>query len=1030
VTVYAFGNAYILWNMFIAIQLFFKETNIGTMFVVIAMISVIYYAIRVSMFHKGSLVSTLKYFAIFTIILGALVYNTSTVIVENVSSSGTAPYSTPVDGIPWGIAEMWSMFTAVQYTLVSDFTQAFSTPSGDNLLNESVGVSIVNTADSATIATSNSYLFQDYNEYIANCVAPGITTGFLNVSELLSAGDATDTASQTYSPNSQLSIWAIMSGYTGVGNAGGNLLTNWYSGSEGATFLASGQSDPSGISTTCGQETTWIQSAIKNYISNNLESALAGELSIASAADFSNDLGAINPYIYNMQQSSQATLMQAIGVNMYAPAILKMAQESGANADSLAVATGTATQSTQSGMIISGELAGKYMPIVFGLFEAIMLGASVLILILVLTHMGTKYLKLLFEMLLMITIWPSLTAIFNYISQIIIHNQYTSLAGLGYSVSSSGTINTYLSSSLAWMGYLSWSVPIFAYAIASGSSYAMSSMVGGLNGALSTEGGKEILSKGNFNSGQVNTNDMNSNKFDVTHTQNTGRAPAVSQNGFEKTSSANGITDRQNNLPGISNSSQVQGTGDGTIGNQKLNTTQGFENGQLTNFISPNLQGTMGKSVTAGYSQNLTNAKSKAETASKNFNSAVSNSKNLSNSTGSNIIGSQKAHYDAVSTTSFDGAVDRTTGLTATQQSELKTQFGLNIAAGESPITAGLSASSSVAMSDTLRSSIDTKFASSMRSNFSKGGSLSYVATGSQGKQLISSLNDVITSGKSYQSAVNNVKTAQNNLSYATQHQGQVTNNAILDFMRNFDKKNGLTGNNIIATAAANNAEYKSLLNNSAPLSAFIAGNPVFTNAQKNINNGAGRIPNVNPSATKTSVSSFYNNHQPSYSPIAGTPTPAIAKAEIAIADKNKKPLDTAHTISNLTPENPALYVGGYVSNFVGTGLTDLARLTHFKGPESWNPGSFKPSITETTTLTPQAVSANTKIMQYNNNLLNKQNKINNNLLSGSGESSVNLKNLYNTNRLTVAGNKIAKSNQDLGLRPSGAPTFPDPNKK
>ena len=60
-TIYAFGNGYLLYGMFQAIALFFKNNNIGVLLTILAMIAVIYYAARVTIYHQHSLVSTAKY---------------------------------------------------------------------------------------------------------------------------------------------------------------------------------------------------------------------------------------------------------------------------------------------------------------------------------------------------------------------------------------------------------------------------------------------------------------------------------------------------------------------------------------------------------------------------------------------------------------------------------------------------------------------------------------------------------------------------------------------------------------------------------------------------------------------------------------------------------------------------------------------------------------------------------------------------------------------------------------------------------
>ena len=1029
-TIYAFGNGFILFNILQSIALFFKNNNIGVLFTILAMIAAIYYAIRVTISHQHSLVSTAKYIIVFSIVLTGLVYNQTSVLVKDVANPAAPTNAQPISQVPWGIAALWSGFTTIQYGLAKDFTNDFSVPAGDNMLSEGLGVSIIQQADSATISTSNSYLYQDYNQYISNCVAPGIESGNLNASALLSAGDATNTASQTYEPNNSASIWTIMSSYTTntAPGGGGNMLTEWYSGAgnSSTTFEAFGVSYQNGTSTTCAQETTWLNTAVQDYINQIAGPAIGGQLGFQNSFDFENSVGTMNSFLLNVQQSGQNQLMQAIGVNMYAPAILKMAQVAGVNVNGLAYATGTAENSTNSSMFISGILAGQYMPIVFGLFEAIVMIASVLILILIATHMGIKYLKLLFEILLMITIWPSLTVGFNFIAQLIIQAKYASYSGMGYSVSGSGAINTFLDSSLAWMGYLSWSVPMMAYAIASGSSYAMTSMVGSLSSGLRTNSATDALARGNAHFGNVSGDSMNMNKFDVIHTQNTGRAPNVQQEGFTKILSANGITDIQKNIPSISDSARIQGSGTGTSNDHVLGLNQSFQNGQLTSIVGSSISSNQTQSTIAGFSQNLTNAKSQAKTATTTFNSAISKSKNLSNSIGSNLVGSQRQTYDAVATKNFDYIVDHSTGLTAVQQDSLKTQFSARIAAGESPISAGFSAISSTDISGTVKASLDDKFAAVMKTAFSKKGELSYVASGSQGTQLLSSLSDVITTGKSYQNAVSSVKSAQSQLSFAQNNQAAVTESGMLNFFKNFDQKYG-AGMNIEQLKDLNKIEYPNLLNNSAPLEKFTSENPEFLNTLGKINAGAGAIPGVNPAGAKKGVAGLYNSNIPTYSPLSGTPTPASVKSQIAIMNTKSKPLITQQSGGSVTPEGFNSYFGGYAYNFFHTGAEDLVRLTHFEGPLKWTPTSYQPpapTVTNTVTVPNNAVNQNRE--SFDVNLANEKFKINSSLLPGSNGASGSYFNAYNNSQTTKAAVPVVKKVENLGLNP-GNTKFPEP---
>ncbi len=524
--VYAFGNGYLLSNMFMAIAAFFANGDTYALLEGLVLISYIFLVIRViitgSHFHLRTI---FMYTGGFALVYLALISVQVSVNVQDISDPGSPTNAQVISHVPIGIAEPWSIVTTAQYILAKDIQNTFSVPNGDNLLNNGIGVSLMSDETSATISPSNSYLYEDYNMYIQNCVAPGIATGNINASTLFSAGSATNTSSLSFQADNAYSVWTVMSSYTA--GAGANILTDWYSGTNTSSMTeqASGQSDPQGITTTCGQETAWLQTAVQDYINGPLMNSMAGSMQFATVSELSNAIGAINPYIYNMQQSSMNMLYQSIGANMYSPAILKMAQISGANADSLAVATGTAVQSTTSGLIESGILAGKYMPIVFGLFEALMLGVCVILLILGITHLGHGYIKMMFQFLIMIMIWPSLVVIFNYISQLIIQAQFSGYSGLGYSVGSSGIISSYLSESLAWMGYFSWSVPMVAYAIASNSSYAMVSMVGGMESSITRNAsipGANALSKGDFEAGVVRDDLMTANSFNATHQTSVG----------------------------------------------------------------------------------------------------------------------------------------------------------------------------------------------------------------------------------------------------------------------------------------------------------------------------------------------------------------------------------------------------------------------------------------------------------------------------------------------------------------------------
>lgn len=1026
-TVYAFGNGYLLSNMFMAIAAFFANGGIYALLNALILLSYIFLIMRVvvtgSHFHLKTM---FMYTGGFAVVYLALISVQVNVNVQDVSNPGSSTNAQVISNVPIGIALPWSYMTTVQYVLASKLQDAFSIPAGDNLIENGIGLSLYNQEINSSILSSNSYLYEDYNMYIQNCILVGVASGNLSANILTSAGDATDSASQLYNSNNSLSLWNVMLGYTG--GAGSNILTNWYSGTNASSLTeqASGQSDPQGTTTTCGQEGQWLNTAVAEYTNTTQENEIIGQAMLGGAAQFTAATGATNPFLYNIQQTGQQLMTQAIAVNMFSPAVQNAAKVAGANGTAVASAVGIANDNAGSNMFVSGIMAEEYMPVIFAIFETVVLGLSSILLILAITHLGFHMLKTMLSLLITAMIWPSIMVVYNYISQLIIQAGFTGAAGLGYSIGSHTIISTQLMNYGEYIGFLSWSIPIMAYGIATGSSYAMVSAIGGsIQSAVSggASAGAQALGSGNVTAGVISDNMYSANKTDSSVTDISGLNPQQQRAGYKDIySTPGGPTVTTTNVPGLENNSRIVGSGTGTFDDHKMQVKESFENGKVTGFQSPNAQAGLTTSVLAGVSKNFSTAKSQAQTASTTFNAAVTNAKNFSNSVGSNITGSKRTEYDAISTKSFDSVVDNNTGLTATQQNELKTAFSLNLAAGENPITAGFSASQSVLKSNTLKSSIDTKFANAMRANFSKKGSLSFVAQGTQGTQLVTALNDVETSGKSYQEAVNNVKTAQTQLNFAENNQAFVTDNAWVGYMNNYNS--GFSGADTAEKKRLDMAEYNRLQNNPSDLESFVAENSAIIATENKINAGAGGIPTLSSSAVKAGINSYYTSNQPGYTPIAGTPTPASAKAEIKTEETPKKSL----LGPNADLENKLVVPhGNIVENFFATGFKDLALLGEdvmtgksFK-PITWNPGKFNAYDEKVFQgYTPSAMEYNAQANLFNSNLTSEKNGITDSLLPGASGLAAGYLANYENNALTNAGNNLV--NENSYLNPASAP--------
>ena len=232
----------------------------------------------------------------------------------------------------------------------------------------------------------------------------------------------------------------------------------------------------------------------------------------------------------------------------------------------------------------------------------------------------------------------------------------------------------------------------------------------------------------------------------------------------------------------------------------------------------------------------------------------------------------------------------------------------------------------------------------------------------------------------------------------------------------------GFSGANTSELKEIDMAKYEELLANPTGLENYVAGNSVFVAAENKINAGAAAIPTVNPVRVKSGIKGAYDANQPGYTPLAGTPTPASAQAQIKTEETPKKTMLPAGSGTSVKPEGFNSYLGGYVENFFASGLEDVRDLgfsalsgSSFK-PVPWNPGSYEPAMTTYSAegFTPAAESYNANAAAYNAQLLKEQNAITDSLLPEASNLASGYSSDYENNPLTAAGNNVFNDNEFL----------------
>lgn len=155
---------------------------------------------------------------------------------------------------------------------------------------------------------------------------------------------------------------------------------------------------------------------------------------------------------------------------------------------------------------LSGEIAGKILPVMKNVFEAIAYGAFIFIFILALLPNGYTILGTYIGLLLWIQMWSPLYAILNLIMTVAARNQ--SMGEIGQEgltmVTSLGFANVNADMA-ALAGWLSLSIPAISYMITKGGAAAFVHLAGHLGGALQSAASSTAheVASGNFSLGNV-----------------------------------------------------------------------------------------------------------------------------------------------------------------------------------------------------------------------------------------------------------------------------------------------------------------------------------------------------------------------------------------------------------------------------------------------------------------------------------------------------------------------------------------------
>lgn len=406
-----------------------------------------------------------KYLFLSTIIIGLFSSTTKTYVVED-EITGQA---IPVNNVPIGVGETFSLFSGLERSLASAFETAFATPSSVRYSKVGLGFNMGAPLTLSQAKVMDGYLVRTFNEYTENCLMSAFTEGTL------------DGGIITYSKNlkDDLRVNGYLTPYYSSGNANG---------------------------TTMSCQDVW--GAIVVDLGNNLDSMVevSAKKLMIDKDNMVNGMAATTQMMFGMSQSAADYVMQQAMINMTNQGLAAAALATGGDASALAYSKALAEQNQKQSWVTGGILNQQNLPLMKAALTILVLGLFVLFAILSLIFFDISYIRTAFALLFSVLLWTPLAILLNGMVATVMETIMPGISLGGTTMANIKDINSELSSFLAIVVSLYGVLPVLAYSIVSKSAHGFVSVFSGIGGASASAASSAAgqTSSGNLSLGQSN----------------------------------------------------------------------------------------------------------------------------------------------------------------------------------------------------------------------------------------------------------------------------------------------------------------------------------------------------------------------------------------------------------------------------------------------------------------------------------------------------------------------------------------------
>ena len=459
---YYYGNGPIMAKVLTAIAYVTNSSSYGTL---IQFVMILAGVLMIAAWHSdnvrgglGAHSLSVSFLVLATLYYGGFAPKTDLVVNDPLNS-----FVTSVRNMPQGVGITLWVSNKITNGFADLFDAAFeSSGFPDEFTYQHSGgtpKALLTVSAIGRITPNDAYLFMTIENYIRKCYMTAVLLGQKNINNIR---DSANLLSELQT-NLSGSWWGI-----------------YYS-----------ESYPRGKSEKCTD--------LYNDMKNDLQTAVAaggsvskqlyyflkslGAPGILSDGDAENLLQTAGNYMLAGSASSQSMLAQAVLINALNPEMLAFAEQSGFNPEAFNMAITQSALNTTATMSTSYALASTFLPLSFLVVNSFVMSILPLTFALMFVpSMTRKYGTMAFDLLMWMAFWGPIASIINFIIQSYASVTTSSVLGGKITYSMFPFLMAHTHTLMAIAGDIMFSVPVLAFALASGSTYAMTTATGAVAG--------------------------------------------------------------------------------------------------------------------------------------------------------------------------------------------------------------------------------------------------------------------------------------------------------------------------------------------------------------------------------------------------------------------------------------------------------------------------------------------------------------------------------------------------------------------